>query len=183
MPRPTSSRDSGHNRTVTSVSDHRATSPSSVRCVVLTISDTRTLDTDTSGAFIVEALGAAGHTIAERTIVRDEPERIREVIVAAERSGNVDAVLTTGGTGITARDGTYETLASLITRPLDGFGEIFRMLSYREIGAAAMLSRACAGLMGRMVVIAMPGSQAAVRLAMTELVIPELNHIVREARR
>ena len=168
---------------MTSVADHRATSPSSVRCVVLTISDTRTLDTDTSGAFIVEALGAAGHTIAERAIVRDEPERIREVIAAAERSGNVDAVLTTGGTGITARDGTYETLASLITRPLDGFGEIFRMLSYREIGAAAMLSRACAGLMGRMVVIAMPGSQAAVRLAMTELVIPELNHIVREARR
>jgi molybdenum cofactor biosynthesis protein B len=115
--------------------------------------------------------------------VRDEPERIREMIVAAERSATVDAVLTTGGTGITARDGTYETLVSLITRPLDGFGEIFRMLSYREIGPAAMLSRACAGLVGRMVVIAMPGSQAAVRLAMTELVVPELNHIVREARR
>jgi molybdenum cofactor biosynthesis protein B len=154
-----------------------------VRCAVLTISDTRTIETDTSGAFIVEALTAAGHTVTERAIVRDEPERIREMIVAAERSATVDAVLTTGGTGITARDGTYETLVSLITRPLDGFGEIFRMLSYREIGPAAMLSRACAGLVGRMVVIAMPGSQAAVRLAMTELVVPELNHIVREARR
>jgi molybdenum cofactor biosynthesis protein B len=150
---------------------------------VLTISDTRTIETDTSGAFIVEALTAAGHTVTERAIVRDEPERIREMIVAAERSATVDAVLTTGGTGIAARDGTYETLVSLITRPLDGFGEIFRMLSYREIGPAAMLSRACAGLVGRMVVIAMPGSQAAVRLAMTELVVPELNHIVREARR
>jgi molybdenum cofactor biosynthesis protein B len=168
---------------VNAVSHHRATSPGSVRCVVLTISDTRTLDTDTSGAFIIEALTAAGHTIEERAIVPDEPERIREVIVAAQQSGRVDAVLTTGGTGITARDGTYETLAALITRPLAGFGEIFRMLSYREIGAAAMLSRACAGLVGRMVVIAMPGAQAAVRLAMTELVIPELNHIVREARR
>jgi molybdenum cofactor biosynthesis protein B len=166
-----------------SVTDHRDTSPRSVRCVVLTISDTRSPDTDTSGAFIVDALTAAGHSIAGRTIVRDEPERIREVVTAAERAGDVDAVLTTGGTGITARDGTYETLAALMTRRLDGFGEIFRMLSYREIGAAAMLSRACAGLVGRMVVIAMPGSQAAVRLAMTELVLPELGHIVREARR
>jgi molybdopterin adenylyltransferase len=166
-----------------SVTDHRDTSPRSVRCVVLTISDTRSPDTDTSGAFIVDALTAAGHSIAGRTMVRDEPERIREVVTAAERAGDVDAVLTTGGTGITARDGTYETLAALMTRRLDGFGEIFRMLSYREIGAAAMLSRACAGLVGRMVVIAMPGSQAAVRLAMTELVIPELGHIVREARR
>jgi molybdenum cofactor biosynthesis protein B len=166
-----------------SVTDHRDTSPRSVRCVVLTISDTRSPDTDTSGAFIVDALTAAGHSIAGRTMVRDEPERIREVVTAAERAGDVDAVLTTGGTGITARDGTYETLAALMTRRLDGFGEIFRMLSYREIGAAAMLSRACAGLVGRMVVIAMPGSQAAVRLAMTELVVPELGHIVREARR
>jgi molybdenum cofactor biosynthesis protein B len=164
-----------------SATAHRQDAPASVRCLVVTISDTRTDENDTSGAAIVELLTGAGHEIVERRIVRDEPSLVRNAIKNAGRG--TDVVITTGGTGITARDSTYEAIASLLDKRLDGFGELFRMLSYAEIGAAAMLSRAAAGSIGRLAVFSLPGSEHAVRLAMTKLILPELGHVVRELRR
>ncbi len=155
----------------------------SVRCAVLTISDTRTEQTDTGGAAIVSLLEAAGHVVAEKRIVRDEPDAIRAWIVEQSTHVDVPILITTGGTGITSRDGTYEVATALIEKPLPGFGELFRMLSYEHIGPACMLSRAVGGLMGRTVVLVMPGSRAAVQLAMTRIILPELPHLVREARK
>ena len=163
------------------VEEHRATAPASVRCFVLTISDTRHEQDDTSGAAIVEALTAAGHVVTGRRIVRDDPAPVAEAVRGATVAA--DVVITTGGTGITSRDSTYEAIAKLLDKRLDGFGELFRMLSYAEIGPAAMLSRACAGTIRRSAVFSLPGSEKAVRLAMDRLIVPELGHIVRELRR
>lgn len=163
------------------VTSHRAAAPRRVRFAVLTVSDTRTLEADTSGALIAELARAGGHELIERAIVPDEPGLIRDVIERWQASGAVDAALVTGGTGISPRDQTYETISAMLTKPLAGYGELFRMLSYAEIGAAAMLSRAIGGLAGSLVVLAMPGSKAAVRLAMEKLILPEIGHIVREA--
>jgi molybdenum cofactor biosynthesis protein B len=163
--------------------EHRAASPASVRCAVLTISDTRTEQTDTGGAAIVSLLEAAGHVVAEKRIVRDEPDAIRAWIVEQSTHGDVPILITTGGTGITSRDGTYEVATALIEKPLPGFGELFRMLSYQDIGPAAMLSRACAGRVGHAILICLPGSEKAVRLAVEKLLLPELGHLVREATR
>jgi molybdopterin adenylyltransferase len=162
---------------------HRATSPVSVRCAVVTISDTRTLDTDTGGAAIVQLLTEHGHTVVDRTILRDDADAIRAQLEAHLADERVQIVLTTGGTGITSRDGTFEVVTSLLEKTLTGFGELFRMLSYQEIGAAAMMSRACAGLARRRIIICLPGSEHAVRLAMTKLVLTELGHLVREMSR
>jgi molybdopterin adenylyltransferase len=166
-----------------SVSDHRSQAPPSVRCAVITVSDTRTEATDTSGRAIVELLGAHGHAVAFRTIVPDDPIRSGAVLDQMLGREDVDVVLCTGGTGITARDSTYEVVSARIEKRLDGFGELFRMLSYTDVGPAAMLSRACAGLARGRILVAMPGSEAAVRLAMHKLLLPELGHMVREARR
>jgi molybdenum cofactor biosynthesis protein B len=160
---------------------HRKDAPASVRCFVLTISDTRTEANDASGGAIVELLTGAGHQIAGRRIVRDDPTAVREAVQSAVNTA--DVIITTGGTGITARDSTYEALAALLDKRLDGFGELFRMLSYAEIGAAAMLSRATAGSIGSTAVFSLPGSEHAVRLAMTKLILPEIGHVVRELRR
>ncbi len=162
---------------------HRREAPATVRVAVVTVSDTRTLNTDLGGRTAVEMLSAAGHAIADRRIVRDEPEEIRSLLAAYRDRGEVDAVLLTGGTGLGSRDQTFETVSALVTKPLPGYGELFRMLSYQEIGPAAMLSRALGGLAGRLVVLTMPGSPAAVRLAVEKLILPELGHLVREARR
>ncbi len=166
-----------------SVPEHRAHAPASVRCSVFTISDTRTAANDASGDAIFEALTTAGHHVGHREIVRDEPRMVRDLVRAAAESPGTDVIITTGGTGITSRDSTYEAIAEIITKRLDGFGELFRMLSYAEIGAAAMLSRAVAGTIGRTAIFSLPGSENAVRLAMTRLIIPELGHVVRELRR
>ena len=163
------------------VSTHRADAPKAVRCFVLTISDTRTDDTDTSGAAIAEALTGAGHTVTGRKIVRDDPAAVSEAVRRATVSA--DVVITTGGTGITSRDSTYEAISALLDKHLDGFGELFRMLSYQEIGSAAMLSRACAGTIRKTAVFSLPGSEKAVRLALDKLILPELGHVVRELRR
>jgi molybdenum cofactor biosynthesis protein B len=163
--------------------DHRATAPASVRCFVLTISDTRTEATDTGGKAIVELLAGAGHEVAGRRIVPDEPARVRTALEEQMARPDVAAIITTGGTGISSRDGTFETVDSLLDKKLDGFGELFRMLSFEEIGAAAMLSRACAGVARGTVILALPGSEHAVRLAMTKLIVPELAHLVREVSR
>jgi molybdopterin adenylyltransferase len=164
-----------------SVTLHRKEAPASVACYVLTISDTRTETTDTSGNAIVEAVTSAGHSVAGRAIVKDDPAEVRALV--AEQAPAADAIITTGGTGITSRDSTYEAIANLLDKRLDGFGELFRMLSYGEIGSAAMMSRACAGAIGRTAIFALPGSEHAVRLAMTKLILPEIGHVVRELRR
>jgi molybdenum cofactor biosynthesis protein B len=164
-----------------SVSDHRRTAPAEISCFVLTISDTRTEANDTSGDAIAGDLRAAGHRLAGRRIVRDEPSIVRDLVL--EQAGRVDVVITTGGTGITSRDSTYEAISSVLEKRIDGFGELFRMLSFPEIGAAAMMTRACAGAIGRTAVFSVPGSEHAVRLAMRELIIPELGHVVRELSR
>jgi molybdenum cofactor biosynthesis protein B len=158
---------------------HRKDAPKSVRCFVLTISDSRTAATDASGNAIVAALESAGHVLAGRQIVRDDPYAVQEAV----KSASADVVITTGGTGITSRDGTYEALSGIFEKRLDGFGELFRMLSYEQIGSAAMMSRASAGVIGRTAIFSLPGSEHAVRLAMEKLIIPEIGHIVRELRR
>ena len=151
---------------------------------MVTVSDTRTEETDRGGGAIVELLSATGTTtIAGKTIVPDDPERVRDALQAGIETPDVDVVIATGGTGITRRDGTYEVVSALLEKRIDGFGELFRALSYEEIGPAAMMSRACAGLAGGTIVISLPGSENAVRLAMTKLILPELGHMVREARR
>lgn len=163
--------------------EHRSQAPSVVRCAVITVSDTRTVETDIGGQTIVDLLGGHGHQVVERRIVRDEPGPMRDLLIGFSQRPEIDAILLTGGTGLGSRDQTFETLSQLITKPLPGFGELFRMLSYAEVGAAAMLSRAVGGLLGRTVVLAMPGSPGGVRLAMQKLILPELGHLVREARR
>jgi molybdopterin adenylyltransferase len=159
---------------------HKAEAPRVVRVAVLTISDTRSAETDSSGRAIAELVEAAGHQVAARAIVRDDPA---EVTASVRRQLETDAqvIITTGGTGITSRDSTFEAVDALLEKRLDGFGELFRMLSFEAIGPAAMLSRACAGLACGRVVVALPGSEAAVRLAMTRLLVPELPHLVQQA--
>lgn len=154
-----------------------------MRCAAITVSDTRTTETDTGGQILVERLTSAGHAVVQRSIIPDDPDLLRTSLQQLAQRDDMDAVLLTGGTGIAHRDQTYETVGSLLTRPLPGYGELFRMLSYQDIGAAAMLSRATGGLIGRIVVLTMPGSPAAVRLAMDKLILPELGHLVREAQR
>jgi len=166
-----------------SVAEHRAEAPSSLSVAVLTVSDTRTIETDKSGALIVELAEAAGHRVVKRAILPDEPEPMTEFVWSAIGDQKADAVLITGGTGVSARDQTYETVSALLTKPLPGYGELFRMLSYDQIGPACVLSRAIGGLVGRSAVLVMPGSRAAVELAMTKIIIPELPHLIREARK
>ncbi len=168
---------------VMSTASHRQEAPTSVSVSVITVSDTRTMETDTSGRASAELLEHAGHRVLGREILKDEPAEVEASVRRAIADANVDVVITTGGTGITSRDSTYEAIDGLLEKRLDGFGELFRMLSYAEIGAAAMLTRATAGLAGGTIVIALPGSEPAVRLGMEKLVLPELGHLVREARR
>ena len=161
--------------------EHKADAPSIVRCFVLTVSDTRTAANDTGGDAIVDLLESAGHIIAGRTIVKDDPESVRGTVARQLANPDVQVIITTGGTGITSRDSTFEAISGMLQKRLDGFGELFRMLSYQQIGAAAMMSRACAGLVAGRIVVSLPGSEAAVRLAMEKLVIPEIGHLVQQA--
>jgi molybdopterin adenylyltransferase len=154
-----------------------------VRCFIVTVSDTRTDATDTSGRAIADLLTAAGHVVVGRTIVKDDADLVRGILERQLASGDVQAVITTGGTGITARDSTYEAVSGMLQKRLDGFGELFRMLSFEQIGPAAMMSRACAGIAAGHIVVSLPGSEAAVRLAMDRLLIPELGHLVEQAGR
>ena len=156
--------------------EHRRKGPASVPCAVLTVSDTRDASTDRSGRYIRRALRRAGHPVVDHRIVPDEPPRIAARLGALARAGRARVVLLTGGTGIAPRDRTFEAVSGLLEKRLDGFGEIFRALSYRRVGSAAMLSRAVAGTYRGMVVFSMPGSIDAVRLAMRRLILPEVGH-------
>jgi molybdenum cofactor biosynthesis protein B len=160
--------------------DHHSQGPASVSCFVLTVSDTRTPETDTSGRAIRELLAAAGHSVSGHAIVRDDPAQVHEQVLASCRDAATQVIITTGGTGITSRDGTYEAVDGLLDKRLDGFGELFRALSFQEIGSAAMMSRATAGTVQGKVIFVLPGSENAVRLAMTRLIIPELAHVVQQ---
>jgi molybdenum cofactor biosynthesis protein B len=163
--------------------EHKAHAPVSVGCFVLTISDSKTPETDTSGALIRELVSAAGHRVTGHAIVKDEPEQVAAVIRSGCAAPSVEAFILTGGTGITSRDSTYEAIEALLDKRLAGFGELFRMLSYDEIGAAAMLSRAQGGVVQGRVLFSLPGSPNACRLALEKLIIPELPHLIREVRR
>lgn len=149
----------------------------SVVCAIVTVSDTRTEETDKSGQLIRELLEHQGHRIGDYRIVKDEPDQIRVLLEIFRDEGNIAVVLITGGTGLARRDTTYEAVSDVLDKTLDGFGELFRSLSYDEIGSGAMLSRATAGVLGSMAVFSMPGSTAAVRLAMEKLILPELGHV------
>ena len=170
-------------RTIGAVSDleHKREAPRSVRCYVLTVSDTRTEATDASGRAVADLLTAAGHQVVGRSIVKDDPALVTSTIVGQIATPGVQVVICTGGTGISSRDSTYEAVDALLDKRLEGFGELFRMLSYEQIGAAAMMSRATAGLAAGRIVVALPGSEGAVRLAMEKLLLPELGHLVQQA--
>lgn len=149
-----------------------------VRCAVLTVSDTRRTEDDRGGQLIQEKLQAAGHVVTAYAIIPDDPEQIAARLCALRDDPDCDTVLLTGGTGIAPRDTTYEAVSALLDKRLDGFGELFRMLSFEQVGPAAMLSRAIGGVCGRMAVFLMPGSPKAVELAMDRLIVPELGHVV-----
>ncbi len=166
-----------------SVHKHKESAPEKVRVAILTISDTRTPETDTGGDIAQKLLDGAGQEVVERRIVRDEVAGIRNELVDLLARSDVDAVLTTGGTGISARDTTYEVVDRMIEKKLDGFGEVFRMLSYEEIGSAAIMSRALAGSVGSKFLASLPGSRNAVKLAVEKLLVPELAHVVFELRK
>src|SRR5262249_53996684 len=154
------------------VSEHRSDAPKSLNLAVMTVSDTRTIETDASGALIVTMAEARGHRVVERVIVPDEPGRMTPLLRDFSSRGGIEAILMTGGTGISPRDQTYETVCTLLTKPLPGYGELFRMLSYAEIGSACILSRAVGGLVGQARILVMPGSPAAVELATSPIVPP-----------
>ena len=171
-----------YNRPMSHV-EHRQAAPKVIRCYVLTISDTRTDETDLGGHTVIDLLTDGGHDVLGKSIVPDEPSRVRQAIEAQLDDDDAQVVITTGGTGISSRDRTYETVRDLLDKRIDGFGELFRALSYQEVGTAAMLSRAQAGTARGKVIISIPGSVNAVRLAVTKLVLPEIGHLVREASR
>jgi|GEM_PF-524066 len=163
--------------------EHRASAVARVRVAVLTVSDTRTPDDDASGRLLREGLTAAGHEVVAYAVLRDESDDVRREVRRLIEGGAAQIVITTGGTGIAARDSTYEALDALIEKRLDGFGELFRALSYAQVGAAAMMSRAVAGTYRGGFIVALPGSTDAVRLALTQILLPELAHLAKLAAR
>jgi molybdenum cofactor biosynthesis protein B len=165
------------------VEEHRGMAPKSVKFSVLTVSDSRTEADDSSGDAIVEVLRSMGHHALERVIVRDEPQEIQRTLREMLEDADVQAIIVNGGTGVAKRDVTLEAVAPFQEKPLPGFGEMFRMLSYSEIGSAAIMTRASAFVTEGKVVFCLPGSEKAVRLAATKLIGPELGHLVWEANR
>lgn len=163
-----------------SVHDHKQRKKS-VRCMVVTISDTRTEETDKSGQLIADLLEQEGHRMIVKEIIRDEADVITETIKKGCNNKDIDVILTNGGTGISNRDVTIETVRPLLDKEIQGFGELFRMLSYEEdIGSAAIMSRAIAGVSNHTAIFTTPGSSGAVKLAMNRLILPELSHVVHE---
>ncbi len=154
----------------------------SIDCAVITISDTRTIDTDQSGQLIQQLLRSAGHQIVVYQILPDEPAQITELLTALSQNQQVQMVIFNGGTGIAPRDTTYDALASLLEKTLPGFGEIFRSLSYAEIGTRSIASRAVAGTYQNLLIFSLPGSRGAVQLGVSQLILPELNHLIRQLR-
>ncbi|MBM4264379.1 MAG: molybdenum cofactor biosynthesis protein MoaB [Deltaproteobacteria bacterium] len=161
-----------------SVEEHKAKGKRSIKCYVLTVSDTRDETTDTSGQLIKEQISAEHHQLAGYKIVKDEPVEIEALLRQSIANPEVEAIIVNGGTGISPRDGTYEVIVKLLDKKLDGFGEVFRFLSYQDIGSAAIMSRAVAGVAGGKVLISLPGSGGAVRLGLEKIIWPELRHMI-----
>lgn len=152
-----------------------------VNCLIVTISDTRTIETDKSGNLIMQLLKSAGYVVEDRKIVRDRKEEIDQIIERGCKNPKINAIIMSGGTGIADKDVTFEIVEKKLHKEMKGFGELFRMLSYMEdIGSAAMLSRAIAGVYEHTAIFALPGSSGAVKLAMNKLILPELHHIIHE---
>jgi molybdopterin adenylyltransferase len=172
--------DRGHGRTPGSHEEHKRNAPAAIGCTVITCSDTRTEETDSSGQLIRRLLAEHGHRLTSYHLVKDDPSAIRATIDGAVRDSAVQAIIINGGTGISRRDSTFEAIDTLLEKRLTGFGELFRMLTYQEIGSAALMSRATAGLYRGRIVFSTPGSESAVRLAMEKLILPELGHIIKE---
>ena len=149
-----------------------------INCAIVTVSDTRTPQTDRSGQLIRELLGKAGHNIVTYTIVKDEPIEIKQWLTKFDDNSDLEVIVFNGGTGIAPRDTTYDVISSQLEKTLPGFGEIFRYLSYQEIGSRAIASRAVAGVKNKKLLFSLPGSSNAVKLAMTNLILPEINHLV-----
>jgi molybdenum cofactor biosynthesis protein B len=166
-----------------SIEEHRARAPAGIRCAIVAVSDTRSVETDESGKEMVRRVDARGHRAVSRTVVPDEPVLIGAELRRLLADPDVDAVLIAGGTGIAPRDATVEVVRAFLDREIPGFGEFFRMLSFRQIGPAAMLSRAVAGVARGKPIFCLPGSPAAVALGLDELVLPELGHVIEELRR
>jgi len=165
------------------VDAHRQGAPPRITAYVVTLSDSRRPENDTTGALIRESLQAAGHAVMGWCILREEPEVLRRGLEQLLDRGDLDVLVLSGGTGIAPRDHTYDVLTTLYEQEIPGFGELFRALSYAEIGSAAMLSRASAGVSRRKLLFSLPGSTAAARLALEKLILPELGHLVGELRR
>ena len=155
----------------------------SAQCVVITLSDTRTEETDSSGRRMRDMLAEAGHDVVEYRLIHDEASDLHHLLTEMLSRDDIDAVLTNGGTGISRRDRTIEVVERHLDQPLPGFGEIFRLLSFEQIGSGAMMSRAVGGIARGKVIFAMPGSTKAVELAMSRLILPELKHLLRELRK
>src|SRR5262245_46935680 len=164
-------------------SEHRAVAPQRITAYVVTLSDTRDETTDTSGRMLRDALASAGHEVAGGRILREDPATLDRDLRAVLAQPGIDVVIVNGGTGIAPRDSAYDVLARLYDRPIPGFGELFRALSFDEIGSAALLSRASAGIASGKLVFSVPGSRGAVRLALERLILPEVTHMVGELRR
>lgn len=165
------------------VEQHRRASPHVLGFAVITVSDTRTSGDDVSGRTISEMARGAGHRVEDSVLVPDEVAAIRGAVERALATAGVDVVVLTGGTGFSPRDVTLEAVGPLLQRPIEGFGELFRMLSWQQVGSAAMLSRAAAGLAGSQVVFLLPGSPKAVSLAMEKLILPEAGHLLGQVRK
>jgi molybdopterin adenylyltransferase len=166
-----------------SVEQHRSAAPTVLGFALITVSDSRAAIDDVSGRTLAELAAGAGHRIVSRVLVPDDVPAIRGAVEGALAQDGVDVVLLTGGTGFSPRDVTFEAVGPLLQRTVDGFGELFRMLSYEQVGSAAMLSRAAAGLIGSRAVFLLPGSPKAVSLAMEKLILPEAGHLLGQARR
>ena len=160
--------------------EHKHDAPTSIGCVVITCSDTRTPETDTSGYRIMHMLRDAGHTVAAYHLVKDDPKKIKAKIKASVADKKVQAIIINGGTGISRRDSTFEAVDGMLDKRLDGFGEVFRFLTYQDIGSPAIMSRATAGIIKGRVLFSTPGSENAVKLAMEKLILPELGHLVQQ---
>lgn len=162
---------------------HKEDSPKKLRFAIVTVTDSRTIETDESGRVVEELLSSNQHEIYKRLLIPNDPDKIRESVEGLLRDGNVDVIVTIGGTGLSKKDLTVDVVSKLVEKKINGFGELFRLLSYRKIGKSAMLSRAFAGVAKWKVVVCLPGSIDAVELAIKELILPEIGHMIREARR
>ena len=163
--------------------EHKRVSPESVSCAIVTISDSRTEADDESGKLYRELLTKNGHRVLAYTLLKNDAAAIRQKVLDLLKQDGLQVIITSGGTGLSHRDVTVETVAPLLEKKLEGFGELFRSLSYQEIGTSAMLSRAVAGVTGGKVILCLPGSLGATRLALEKIILPEIGHTVREATR